>query len=61
MQIYLQSKIGEGTTFQMYLPPVEGATDVVEAPIIAPQPLQSSETVLIVEDNDAVRRIAREF
>ena len=57
----VSSTVGEGTTFQIYLPRVEGAIDVVEAPIIAPQPLQGTETVLIVEDNDAVRRIAREF
>jgi CheY-like chemotaxis protein len=57
----VSSKVGEGTTFQIYLPRVEEAIDVVEAPIVAPQPLQGTEAILIVEDNDAVRRIAREF
>jgi signal transduction histidine kinase/ActR/RegA family two-component response regulator len=57
----VSSTVGKGTTFQIYLPRVEEVIDVAEAPVIAPQPLQGSETILIVEDNDAVRRIAREF
>jgi signal transduction histidine kinase/ActR/RegA family two-component response regulator len=57
----VSSKVGEGTTFQIYLPRVEEAIDVVEPAIIGPPPQQGTETILVVEDNDAVRRIAREF
>jgi len=59
--VSVSSKIGEGTTFQIYLPRVEEAIDVVEVPIIVPQRLQGAETILVVEDDDAVRRMTREF
>jgi signal transduction histidine kinase/CheY-like chemotaxis protein len=57
----VSSAVGEGTTFQIYLPRVEEAIDVAEPAIIGPPPQQGTETILVVEDNDAVRRIAREF
>jgi signal transduction histidine kinase/CheY-like chemotaxis protein len=59
--VSVSSRVGEGTTFQIYLPRVEEAIDVVEVPIIAPQRLHGAETILVVEDDDAVRRMTREF
>ena len=57
----VSSKVGEGTAFRIYLPRVEEAIETVEAPVIMPHQLHGAETILVVEDNDAVRRIAREF
>jgi signal transduction histidine kinase/CheY-like chemotaxis protein len=59
--VRVSSTVDEGTTFQIYLPRVEEAIDAVEAAAIAPQDLHGAETILVVEDNDAVRRITREF
>jgi signal transduction histidine kinase/CheY-like chemotaxis protein len=59
--VSVSSRVGEGTTFQVYLPRVEEAIDVVEVPVIAPQRLHGDETILVVEDDDAVRRMTREF
>jgi signal transduction histidine kinase/ActR/RegA family two-component response regulator len=59
--VRVSSTVGEGTTFRIYLPRVEAAIDAVEALPITPHHSHGAETILVVEDNDAVRRIAREF
>jgi signal transduction histidine kinase/ActR/RegA family two-component response regulator len=59
--ITVSSKVGEGTTFQIYLPRVEEPVDVTEAPAAVPQRARGAEVILVVEDDDAVRRMTREF
>ena len=61
--ITVSSKLGEGTSVQIYLPRVEEAVDVVEAPIAPapPRTEEGQETILVVEDDDAVRRMTRQF
>ncbi|HEY2509220.1 MAG TPA: ATP-binding protein [Polyangiaceae bacterium] len=57
--IWLYSEPGHGTTFKIYLPLCAG-TGESEAPA-APEPstLRGSETVLLVEDEERVRSVAR--
>jgi len=60
--IALSSELGKGTTFKVYLPRVE--EDVVST--VEPDPNmvshpQRSETVLVVEDEDAVRAMTMEI
>jgi signal transduction histidine kinase/CheY-like chemotaxis protein len=59
--ITVSSKVGEGTVFQIFLPRVEDPVEVIEVPSAAPQPTRGAETILVVEDDDAVRRMTREF
>ncbi len=59
--ITVSSKVGEGTTFRIYLPRVEAPVEALEAPTACPQPVRGAETILVVEDDDAVRRMTREF
>jgi hypothetical protein len=47
------------TTFQIYLSRVEEAIAVVKVPVIMPQPVRGAETILVVEDDNAVRRMTR--
>jgi signal transduction histidine kinase/ActR/RegA family two-component response regulator len=55
--IWVYSEPGGGTTFKVYLPVCEGVEiEVHEA--IAPTTLQGTETVLLVEDQEDVRRVA---
>jgi len=66
--IYVDSKLGEGATFRIFLPryiPTEGetkaATEAVQAKVAAdakPVNLTGRGTVLLVEDEDGVRRFA---
>ncbi len=57
--IYLYSDPGRGTTFKIYLPRVEEeATAMAEAVTVRPA-TTGSETILLVEDNAAVRAFAR--
>ncbi len=57
--IYLYSEPGPGTTFKIYLPRVEDeATAVTEAVTVHPA-ATGSETILLVEDDAAVRAFAR--
>ncbi len=58
--IHVSSKVGEGTTFQIYLPRVQDPLDT-ETAASTPQPARGAETILVVEDDDAVRRMTREF
>ena len=57
----MHSERGKGATYKVYLPRVEAALD---APLADPAPAVSvpgTETVLLVEDEAAVRNVTREF
>lgn len=56
--IWVYSESGQGTTFKVYLPSVSEAPQPTakEDPVRA---LRGTETVLLVEDEEAVRRLAR--
>ncbi len=54
--IWLYSEVGQGTSFKIYLPRVDAvraSAPVAEAAVV----LDGSETVLVAEDEDAVRQI----
>jgi len=57
--IWVYSEPGHGATFKVYLPRVDAAGDSQIAPSDAPKSLQGSERVLLVEDDEAVRTLAR--
>ncbi|MGH9317627.1 MAG: response regulator [Thermoanaerobaculia bacterium] len=52
------SEVGQGTTFKIYLPAVEEAVQR-PSPEPAAKPLPGSETILLVEDDESVRALAR--
>jgi PAS domain S-box-containing protein len=57
--IEVYSEPAQGTTFKVYLPQVEEAVDRTAA-VAAPTLARGSETILLVEDDDEVRALARE-
>jgi signal transduction histidine kinase/CheY-like chemotaxis protein len=57
--IWVYSEPGRGTTFKVYLPRVEQAADKVISGVPEPETLRGSETVLLVEDEEAVRVATR--
>jgi two-component system cell cycle sensor histidine kinase/response regulator CckA len=54
------SEPGQGTTFKVYLPRVEGAPET-ESPAAFEAPPRGSETILLVEDAEALRLLVREL
>ena len=59
--IWAESEAGQGATFTIALPAVGTAPAPAAAAVERAEPaLRGSETVLLVEDNDAVRDLARE-
>nr|HEX4318478.1 GAF domain-containing protein [Kofleriaceae bacterium] len=56
--IDVRSQPGEGTTFEIYLPRVE-APGAAERPRLEPLPHRGSETILLVEDEEAVRTMVK--
>ena len=54
--VWLYSEVGQGTSFKVYLPRVD-AREPQAAPEEAAALLDGSETVLVAEDEDAVRQI----
>jgi two-component system cell cycle sensor histidine kinase/response regulator CckA len=57
--VMVQSEEGRGTTFQIYLPRVEGVAEKHPAPAVHAA-LGGTETVLLVEDEESVRQLVRE-
>jgi PAS domain S-box-containing protein len=57
--VMVQSDEGRGTTFQIYLPRVEGVAEKHLAPAVHAA-LGGTETVLLVEDEESVRQLVRE-
>src|SRR5690606_626123 len=55
--IWVYSEVGKGTSFKIYLPRVDAPAEV-RAPVDAAPPQGGSETVLLVEDDGAVRALA---
>jgi PAS domain S-box-containing protein len=56
--IWVYSEPGKGTTFKIYLPRIDGEADTVRASS-PPATLRGTETILLVEDEEAVRGVAR--
>jgi PAS domain S-box-containing protein len=59
--IQVESEEGRGTTFHIYLPATEAA---IEAPVVAreqPTPIASGARILLVDDEDGVRSVARDM
>lgn len=58
--IYVYSEVGHGTTFKIYLPQVAAVVerDAEKPEIAAPR---GSETILLVEDEESVRELVRDY
>ncbi len=58
--IEIASTLGEGSSFRIYLPQVGEDAEAPAPPVAAASPANGSETILLVEDEDALRDLARE-
>ena len=58
--IWVYSELGKGTTFKIYLPKHRGHAAEYEHPQVLDQVAAGNETILLVEDDEALRNLARE-
>jgi len=56
-QVRLQTKVNEGTTLHVYLPFCAGNPETRSVPMRKSRPVGGGESVLLVEDDEAVRRV----
>jgi two-component system cell cycle sensor histidine kinase/response regulator CckA len=59
--LWVDSKLGKGSVFQMFLPRVEENVTKIVANTAPLEALRGGEIVLLVEDADALRKLARSF
>ncbi len=59
--VWVDSQLGKGASFQIFLPRVEETVVPISADPSHEENLHGSETVLLVEDADALRKLARSF
>ena len=59
--IWVYSEPGEGTTFKIYFPRIRGEAEPVDKQQAPTDRLKGSETVLILEDDDTLRKLAHKI
>jgi len=59
--IWVDSVQGKGTTFKIYLPRVNGPREAITEEILREELPRGDETILIVEDEEEVRKLARKI
>jgi two-component system, cell cycle sensor histidine kinase and response regulator CckA len=59
--IWVYSEVGKGTSFKIYLPRVDQVEEKGSAPNAAGEAPRGAETILLAEDEQDVREVAREF
>jgi two-component system, cell cycle sensor histidine kinase and response regulator CckA len=57
--IWVYSELGHGSVFKIYLPRVDGSEVQIQPAKSAPELLAGTETVLLVEDEQSVRKLTR--
>jgi len=56
--VWVYSEPGVGTTFKIYLPTIEEDTESLRPTALSTKPTQGFETILVVEDEETVRKLA---
>ncbi|MCJ7746488.1 MAG: response regulator, partial [Desulfobacterales bacterium] len=56
--VWVYSEPGVGTTFKIYLPTIEEDTESLRLTALSTKPKQGFETILLVEDEEIVRKLA---
>jgi CheY-like chemotaxis protein len=59
--VWLESEPGRGTTFKVYLPRVDAAVETTAPGLARTASLGGAETILVVEDQEPVRRLTRKI
>jgi len=57
--IWVYSELGKGTTFKIYLPRVDEPLEELEERVVKGELPYGSETILVVEDDEEVRKLAK--
>jgi two-component system cell cycle sensor histidine kinase/response regulator CckA len=59
--VSVSSEVGRGTSFKVYFPRADAEAVVVEGPPPISRPHPGAQTVLVVEDEEGLREVAREL
>jgi two-component system, cell cycle sensor histidine kinase and response regulator CckA len=59
--IWVYSELGQGTTFKIYIPRVDQPVDRLSPMLVSSDAPRGIETILLTEDEQDVREVAREF
>ena len=57
--VNVYSEVGRGTSFKVYFPRADAAETVVDTPAPLARPRAGTQTVLVVEDEDGLRELAK--
>jgi two-component system cell cycle sensor histidine kinase/response regulator CckA len=57
--VWVYSELGKGTTFKIFLPRAEGDVAIAAVPAVVTRADAICETILLVEDEESLRRLAR--
>jgi two-component system cell cycle sensor histidine kinase/response regulator CckA len=58
--IWVYSEPDQGTTFKIYFPRVDANADEYKRPTLSSELVPGTETILLIEDNEMVRKLAHE-